>query len=140
MLRGDFRAVRWNQVTVTWRRQLFEHYVLRDRGSEGPLRASCSNCGVMLHGARMSQKGLEPFVPRARFECPQRAESAGRCCLPGARPAASPHDRFEPSAVIEAGGGAAYVRPATDGDLCTEASIDPQVAASLGTWMPTLFA
>ena len=54
--------------------------------------------------------------------------------------AAPPHVCFEPSAVIESGGGAAYARTAPDGDLCTEASIDPHLAASLGTRMPTLFA
>tara|TARA_Y100000815_G_C13015147_1_gene377088 strand:- start:271 stop:480 length:210 start_codon:yes stop_codon:yes gene_type:complete len=54
--------------------------------------------------------------------------------------AATPQDGAEPSAVIETGGGAAYARSDTDGDLCTEASIDPHLAASLGKWMPTLFA
>ena len=29
------------------------------------------------------------------------AVSEGRCCLPGARPAASPHDRFEPKPTAE---------------------------------------
>ena len=50
------------------------------------------------------------------------------------------HRREEPIAVIETDGRRAYSPPVAEGDLCTEASIEPHVAASLGTWLPILFA
>ena len=59
---------------------------------------------------------------------------------PGAWPCGAASGRLEPSGVIETDDAAAYAQPVTEGDLCTEASIEPHLAASFGTWLPILFA
>ena len=47
---------------------------------------------------------------------------------------------FVTEAVIDPVDEFSYVLAVTEGDLCTEVSIEPHLAASLGTWLPNLFA
>jgi hypothetical protein len=47
---------------------------------------------------------------------------------------------FVANAVIDPVDEFPYVLAVTEGDLCTEVSIEPHLAASLGTWLPILFA